>query len=729
MGIDLRLEAEDSAAYRRALRADCDPLTGLADRRAITARVGRLVADREDPEALAVCTVDLDRFRVVNDLLGHDAGDRVLVAGGERLARVAGRDNVGRLGADEFVVVCPGASEESAVIGFAQRLRAAVAAPLEVDGHQTGVSVSVGIALADADDDPSVLIQRASTAMYRGRADGRSVALADAAAAAAAIADLLLDEQLRAAIEADELTVAHQPIIAADGTVLGTEALVRWPGSGVGPGTIVEVAERAGLMPALGHAVASRALADLPGLSAAAGRPLNLSINWSAQQLTGESAAAGLADLLTAHDVAPERVCVELTESSAMLNATASVQTLNALRELGVAVSLDDFGTGYSSFAYLQDLPVDQVKLDRAMVRRSVQDHRGAQVLRGMVQMCRGLGLVVVGEGVETPAERRAVEQAGCHAWQGYLGARPASADELKPALVSLSTRSTTGHSGLSQAVADAGLVDALVLRHVEDDRWLQIGGAGRGEEWAGIVEVDLAEEPVLRRMLQRDGMAVACHDRPFQVLGPYWATAMAAVRLDDRLVVLGHPTEAVDIEVLEAVAPSLASLAVADVTQLAPSRSVAGLLDVLESVRTLLAAQDDDPADALRHLLDVAVQGLSCDIGFAWVPDVGVVTRGMELTVAQARAVAAMAPRHVQQAGPHDLPDRLVVTAGMHSWCALPLGGNGVLVLAHAGPAPRGFTTQCRRLSGSLSEAGGMVLAAARARQGAWQVADDLRA
>ena len=614
--------ADDSAALRRALRTDCDPLTGLLDRRAITSRVGSMMASAAFDGGVAVFIVDLDRFRVINDLLGHDAGDVVLAAIGTRLAAVAGQANVGRIGADEFVVVQPCPTSDTDAVAFAEGLRAAAAVPMEVAGEQARVSVSVGVAISGADTDPAVVLQRASMAMHRGREQGRSVNLADAAMAEAAVRDLQLDLRLERAIADGEIAVAHQPIIAADGTVLGTEALVRWPDSGVDPGTVIAVAERAGLIPALAEAVARQALTDLPVLSMAAGRPLQLSINWSAQQLTGPAAADAFVDLLLEHDVDPARICVELTESTAMLNGEVAIATLNALRARGIAVSLDDFGTGYSSFAHLQDLPVDQVKLDRAMVQRAVTGRRGQQVLRGMVQLCRGLDLQVVGEGVETEQERQAVQQAGCHAWQGYLGARPVAAADLGPRIRELASgRGGAPASDLHLALAGVGLVDALVLQHVGGTRWTNLGGVGRGEGWAGIVDVDLADEPMLTRMLASGETAIICHDRPFQVLGPYWATSVAAIPRGDRLVVVGHPDQTLPYEDLESAAGDIADLAVTAVTRVATSRPLTDLLEVLESVRSLLTAQVEDHAAALDHLLALGLEALSCDVGAAWVP------------------------------------------------------------------------------------------------------------
>ncbi len=408
-----------------------DAITGLPNRRSILDQIGHHLADASPARPCAVLAVDVDRFQAVNDLFGQEAGDWVLATLGERLGSVVGHADVGRLGADEFVAVVPDVPDAAAAFAIARQLQDAASQGMSRNGVPLRLTVTVGIALAGEPVDPASLIQRAEIALHRARAAGRSADLAESADVAEAVRDLRLETALQAAVHDDDLDVAFQPLIDMAGEVVAVEALVRWPGSGVSAGQIIEAGERAALIVRVGEWVLDHALAALPALSAAAGRDLRLNINWSTRQLNRGGLVETIRTACDRHGLDPSRVCVELTETAAMLDQAATVQTLRDLAALGVRVAVDDFGMGYSSFAYLRDLPVDEVKLDRTFVQRAGTDASAADVLDGMSRLCRGLGLDVVGEGVENSHELELVRNAGCTYWQGYLGARPMAASEL----------------------------------------------------------------------------------------------------------------------------------------------------------------------------------------------------------------------------------------------------------------------------------------------------------
>ena len=425
---------------RRALeerlryQAHHDPLTGLANRARFLEGVAAALARGR----AAVLFLDLDRFKVVNDSLGHAVGDRLLVATAARLrdCTVPG-DLLARLGGDEFTVLLAPGSGLDAARRRAKRVLAALAVPFPIDGHAVVVTTSVGVAFGEAGGRAAELLRDADVAMYQAKQAGKArYAVYDGSMRAAAVMRLALESDLRQALERDELRVYYQPKVAlATGRIAGVEALVRWqhPTRGLlAPGTFIPLAEETGLILPLGRWVLAAACAQLVAWRErypASG--LLLGVNVSARQLQRGDLAAEVAAILAASGLAPGALKLELTESVLMEDAVATGRAIRDLRGLGVQLILDDFGTGYSSLAYLKRLPLDALKIDRSFVAGLGTDPEDAAIVRAVVSLARALDLLVVAEGVETAEHAAALRALGCDLGQGMHFAAPLPPDEL----------------------------------------------------------------------------------------------------------------------------------------------------------------------------------------------------------------------------------------------------------------------------------------------------------
>ncbi|RFU20834.1 putative bifunctional diguanylate cyclase/phosphodiesterase [Geodermatophilus marinus] len=426
-----RKRAEAALAHQ----AFHDPLTGLANRALFTDRVEQaLRRRRRSSSAPAVVFVDLDRFKAVNDTLGHAAGDALLVEVAGRLrGAVRAGDTVARLGGDEFAVLAeltsgaPGEAEAAA-----GRVLEALRHPAVVAGHQVPVSASVGVVVAADGADADSLVRDADTAMYEAKVAGRGrLALFDPAMRAATVERRLLEQELRGALEGGQLRLVHQPVVdLADGRVVGFEALLRWNSPVLGPvppARFVPVAEELGLIGAIGewvlHEACRTAAAWRREHPAAAG--LTMAVNLSAVQLTSPGLLGSVRAALAGSGLPPEALVLEVTETALVQDAARAAGSLAGLRELGVRLALDDFGTGYSSLQHLQRFTVDVLKIDRSFVAELPEDGGLPPLLRGLLELGRALGLEVLAEGVETEAQRRALARSGCDSAQGYLFARP----------------------------------------------------------------------------------------------------------------------------------------------------------------------------------------------------------------------------------------------------------------------------------------------------------------
>jgi diguanylate cyclase (GGDEF)-like protein len=417
-----------------------DPLTGLPNRTAFTAALAGAPAD-----GTWVLYLDLDDFKVVNDGFGHATGDRLLRCVAERLAgAVREEDLCARLGGDEFAVVLHGATEEEAH-ATARRLVELLSSPVVLDGRVLSVGASVGLAPSAAERGMDV-VQRADIAMYAAKRAGKNRVQSFTPSLLTSEEEARFEAELRFAVDGGRLLVVHQPIVSAeDGRCVAVEALVRWehPTRGLlSPPQFLDVAERTGLIVALGEHVLRRACADVRDWSDD-GRPLLVHVNASPTQLAHPRFLPSVREALAESDLEPERLVVEITESSA-LDSPGARAAIDELAAMGVGVAVDDFGTGYSALSLLRTVPLDIVKIDKSFVAGAATELVDQAVLSAIVRLARDLGLVTVAEGVEDADQQRFVERAGITAVQGYLHLRPVPAGELACWLADPARRAVT---------------------------------------------------------------------------------------------------------------------------------------------------------------------------------------------------------------------------------------------------------------------------------------------
>ena len=419
-------------------QANHDALTGLPNRTLVLDRLSRALGRTGEEGRVAVLFVDLDRFKMVNDTLGHSVGDEVLIRVAERLsAAVRPLDTVGRLAGDEFVVVCE--DVRGVDVGqLAERVARAVAQPLPLYGRDTVITASIGIVHAPAGSRADEVLRDADVAMYRAKERGRSrIEVFDQAIRTQMLERLETEHSLRRSLQEGRLRLDYQPIVsAATGDLVAVEALVRWerPGRGlVGPDQFIPVAEETGLIVPMGHWVLSQACSQLGAWRAhPSARGLQVSVNLSARQFADPGLVVMVADALARAGIPPAALALEITESVLMEEAAATAETLSALKELGVRVSIDDFGTGYSSLSYLKRFPVDVLKVDRSFVRGLGADGEDRAIVTAVIGLAHALDLTVVAEGVESEVQLRELRRLSCDAVQGYLLGRPQGPAELE---------------------------------------------------------------------------------------------------------------------------------------------------------------------------------------------------------------------------------------------------------------------------------------------------------
>ena len=421
-----------------------DELTGLPNRRLLLDRLERAVAAcvRSGRHG-ALLFLDLDNFKGVNDTMGHDWGDRLLVQVGERVCGcVRASDTVARLGGDEFVVVIQELESEPAAAAaeaeaVAHKILSALNLPYAVQDSEVHSTPSIGIALfRDVKLSAQELLKRADLAMYQAKARGRNtLCFFDPAMQAAASARSALEGDIRQGLQRDEFVLHYQPIVNEAGQLLGAEALLRWnhPQRGtVLPGDFVSLAEQTGLILPLGRRVLVMACQQLAHWSAQPQAvPMTVAVNVSAQEFRQADFVQEVLGVLRDTGADPHLLKLELTESLLLHDVEDSILKMQALRAAGVRFSLDDFGTGYSSLAYLKRLPLDQLKIDQSFVRDVLTDPNDATIACSIITLARSLGLDVVAEGVETEGQRAFLLSNGCRQFQGYLFGRPGPAELL----------------------------------------------------------------------------------------------------------------------------------------------------------------------------------------------------------------------------------------------------------------------------------------------------------
>ena len=460
-------------------QAHHDQLTTLSNRTLFKERVAASIArHRDDRGNLAVLFLDLDDFKHVNDSLGHAAGDSLLLAVAGRLQECVGpSDTVARFGGDEFAILLDEVTDELYPISIAERILGAFRLPLKAGDIEMIAAFSIGIAISTPkSQDPEEFLRNADVAMYRAKGRGkRTYEVFELSMHAAALERLEMENDLRLAIERNELVVEYQPIVEiATEEVSGVEALVRWkhPTKGmIGPDRFIPLAEETGMIGTIGAWVLEQACLEVRRWDVAyPGRQLRLGVNLSVRQLQRKHIVNEIRQLLKKTGFTPDRLTLEITESAVIREGEETSLVLQKLRVAGMKVAIDDFGTGYSSLSYLARFPIDVIKIDKAFVKASGRGAKNSSLLRAIVGLGHSLGVEIVAEGIETRQQARILEPLGCRG-QGYYYSKSVSSE----ALMAILERNAPLHDGAAAADrTDYGEPDTVVLELLE-------GGKAKG--------------------------------------------------------------------------------------------------------------------------------------------------------------------------------------------------------------------------------------------------------
>ncbi|MEW8535060.1 MAG: EAL domain-containing protein [Candidatus Thiodiazotropha endolucinida] len=428
-------EAQDQINFL----AHHDALTRLPNRALFRERFDHaLMHARRENASIALLFLDLDRFKTVNDTLGHPVGDQVLLEVSKRMNLIIrASDTLARLGGDEFVLLLEEQTDAQHAAVVARKLIDLFSRPMIIGEHELVVTASIGITLYPNDgDDPDKLIRHADRAMYEAKQQGRNTyRFFTQALTEGALERLMMENDLRRAVARNELILHYQPIVNLETRQLqGIEALVRWqhPEQGlIAPGLFIELAEEIGIIGEIGQWVLRAACSQLARWDRDGFKVPRISVNLSVQQIDREGLITMVSEELNSSGLSPERLELEVTESMLIRNPELSRTVLSELRTLGVKFAIDDFGTGYSSLAYLKLLPLDHLKIDQSFVRDIGKDANDEAIVRAIIGMSKSLGLESVAEGVEEAHQARFLQQAGSDLAQGYLYSRPLPADEI----------------------------------------------------------------------------------------------------------------------------------------------------------------------------------------------------------------------------------------------------------------------------------------------------------
>jgi diguanylate cyclase (GGDEF)-like protein/PAS domain S-box-containing protein len=445
----LMRDITEAANYERhiAYLASHDTLTGLPNRNLLDDRL-RHAIEKRHAQQFGILFMDLNRFKIVNDSLGHDKGDLLLQMTAERLRKaVREGDTVARLGGDEFVVMLEDIDSSDRVAQVANELLAVVAEPFQLGGHELTISTSIGGSVYPKDGTDAVtLLKHADLAMYQAKELGAGTfRFFNPAMNVKMLERLLTESSLKRALERNEFVLHYQPIIDAQlGSPVGVEALVRWihPERGlIAPEDFIPLAEEIGVICDLGEWVLETACRQNRIWQKQGLVPLKMSVNLSAQQLAQAEFTAILQRVLDATELDPRWLGLEITETSLMQNIDISLVTLQEIRDIGISISIDDFGTGYSSLAYLKKLPIHTLKIDKSFIHDVILDPDDAAIVTATIALAHNMGLQVVAEGVMTASQMRFLMDRHCNTMQGYLFSRPVPATELPAHLEACSQR------------------------------------------------------------------------------------------------------------------------------------------------------------------------------------------------------------------------------------------------------------------------------------------------
>lgn len=414
-----------------------DALTDLPNRALLHEHVRKLIAGAgKTGAAFGFMMLDLDRFKEVNDTLGHAAGDMLLCEVAQRLRRcLRGQDMVARLGGDEFAILMPNLPDKKKLAAAAARILRALAAPVHLANREIAISASIGIARYPADSEDFLdIVKSADAAMYKAKSTGRNnCQFYDAEMMARAIERMMIEATLRKALSRDELELYYQPqVLMPSGRIIGAEALLRWRHPDLGfltPDRFISVAEETGLIVEIGRWVIETACRAAVAWNGDRAEPIMVSANVSPRQVTHNDLVAVVAKALAATGCKPQWLCLEITESLLLEDKHNARTTLDGLKQLGLSIAIDDFGTGHSALSYLSDFPIDVLKIDRSFVRDIGADHRKTELMKAIIGIAGALDLKLVAEGVETERQSAILQESGCGIAQGYLYGKPTPRD------------------------------------------------------------------------------------------------------------------------------------------------------------------------------------------------------------------------------------------------------------------------------------------------------------
>lgn len=445
-----RKQAEEQIAYM----AYHDSLTGLPNNRLFKDRLQQSLAHAQrNKTILAVMFLDLDRFKLINDSMGHDVGDKLLQIIADRLTEGTRRhdsvsikssinaNSVARLGGDEFTILLENVNGQKAVTTVANRLIELSCQPIVIDNHEIFTSTSIGIALYPNDgDEVETLLKNADTAMYHAKKQGRNnYQFFDTSMNQASVEQLAIETSLRKAIDNNELALYYQPQVSIkSGQIIGMEALLRWkhPKKGfISPASFIPVAEETGLIISIGEWVIREACKQGAAWQKQGYKPVTISVNLSAKQLREEQLNEIIARILFETGMNPKYLGLELTESAIIIEPERALTRLQSIKSLGIKMSMDDFGTGYSSLSYLKRFPLDTLKIDQSFIRDLMVNNEDASLVKAIISMAHSLGMDVIAEGVEQQEQLEFLGVHGCDTIQGYFFSRPLPADELEKIL------------------------------------------------------------------------------------------------------------------------------------------------------------------------------------------------------------------------------------------------------------------------------------------------------